>query len=59
MARWRKGFLAEESEEVQEEREEVDEKEEEREERSDDFRSGTSGLGLPLHLALGREEGGQ
>lgn len=44
---------------MQEEREEVDEKEEEREERSDDFRSGTSGLGLPRHLALGREEGGQ
>lgn len=44
---------------MQEEREEVDEKEEEGEERSDDFRSGTSGLGLPRHLALGKEEGGQ
>lgn len=43
---------------MQEEREEVEEKEEEREERSDDFLSGTSGLGLPSprHLVLGREE---
>lgn len=37
-----------ESEEVQEEREEVEENEEEREEKSDDFLSGTGGLGLPL-----------
>lgn len=43
---------------MQEEREEVEENEEEREEKSDDFLSGTGGLGLPLprDLVLGREE---
>lgn len=50
--------MAEESEEVQEESEEVEENEEETEEKSDDFLSGTGGLGLPSprDLVLGREE---